>query len=179
MCVVSLVVLFGLFVALFAIIGAMRGWAKELLVTSALILGLFINAILEAYVDPYRAALFQQAASSQFIIRGGLLMILAFFGYQTPQIRALQPKMVRERLEEILLGLVLGFLNGYLFVGSVWYYLHEAGYPTDWVIQPEVGSELAQQIANVVKFLPPNLMPVPYVYFAVGVVFVFIIVVFV
>ena len=176
---VSLVALFGLLVALFAIIGAMRGWAKELLVTSAIILGLFINAILEAYVDPYRAALFQQAASSQFIIRAGLLMILAFFGYQTPQIRALQPKMVRERLEEIILGLVLGFLNVYLFVAYVWYYLHEAGYPTDLVIRPEVGSELAQQIANVVKFLPPSLMLVPYVYFAVGVVFVFIIVVFV
>lgn len=176
---VSLVALFGLFLALFALIGAMRGWAKELLVTSAIILGLFINAILETYVDPYRAALFQQSASSQFLIRGGLLMILAFFGYQTPQIRALQPKMVRERLEEILLGLVLGFLNGYLLIGSVWSYLHEAGYPTEMVIQPEAGSELALQIANVVKYLPPSLMPVPYVYFAVGVVFVFIIVVFV
>ena len=36
---VSLTVLFGMFVVLFAIIGAMRGWAKELLVTSALVLG--------------------------------------------------------------------------------------------------------------------------------------------
>jgi hypothetical protein len=177
--VVSLVVLFGIFVMLFGLIGAMRGWAKELLVTSAVILGLFINAILESYVEPYRTALFLQPSRSQFLIRAGLLALLGFFGYQTPQIRALQPKMVRERLEEILLGLILGLLNGYLLTGSIWYYLHESGYPTELVQMPPPGSNLAEQIASVVGFLPPNLLPIPHVYFAVGVVFVFIIVVFV
>ena len=43
---VSLTVLFGLLVLLFAVIGAMRGWAKELLVTSAVVLALFIIQIL-------------------------------------------------------------------------------------------------------------------------------------
>ncbi len=176
---VSLVVLFGMFVILFGIIGAMRGWAKELLVTSAVVLGLFINAILETYVDAYREAMALQPLGNQFLIRAGLLVLLAFFGYQTPQIRALQPKLVRERLEEVLLGLFLGLLNGYLLVGSVWYYLHQAGYPTNLVVQPEQGSQLAAQIETIVGSLPPGLLAVPYVYFAVGVVFVFIIVVFV
>ena len=54
---ISLVVLFGIFIVLFAVIGAMRGWAKELLVTSAVVLGLFLNAILETYISPYRTAL--------------------------------------------------------------------------------------------------------------------------
>lgn len=176
---ISLVVLCGLFVVLFAVIGAMRGWAKELLVTSAVVLGLFLNAILETYIEPYRAAMVLQPPGTQFVVRALVLIMLAFFGYQTPNLRALQPKVARERIEEILLGLVLGALNGYLIVGSIWFYLHQSGYPTDLIIQPAEGSDLALQIEQMVKFLPPMVLPVPQVYFAVGVVFVFIIVVFV
>jgi hypothetical protein len=176
---ISLVALFGLFVGLFGVIGAMRGWAKELLVTSAVVLGLFVNAILETYITPYRTALFLQPEGTQFLVRAGLLVLLAFFGYQTPNLRALQDKLARERLEEILLGLLLGVLNGYLIGGSVWQYLHDAGYPTEIILQPEQGSELANQVANMMTYLPPTLLQIPQIYFAVGVVFVFIIVVFV
>jgi hypothetical protein len=176
---ISLVVLFGMFVLLFAVIGAMRGWAKELLVTSAVVLGLFLNAILENYIEPYRTALATQPGSTQFFIRAILLLLLALFGYQTPNLRALQPKVVRERLEEIVLGLVMGALNGYLFVGSLWYYLHTSGYPTDLIIRPEEGSALATQINDLVTYMPPAILGIPQIYFAVGVVFVFIIVVFV
>ena len=176
---VSLTVLLGMFVLLMGIVGAMRGWAKELLVTSAIVLGLFINAILETYIEPYRSALSLQTQGTQFLVRASLISLLAFFGYQTPQIRALQPKLVREKLEQILLGLVLGLLNGYLLAGSVWSYLHDAGYPTDLVLSPQQGSELANQFAAIIPYLPPNLLPIPHVYFAVGIVFVFIIVVFV
>ena len=175
---ISLTVLFGMLTVLFGVIGAMRGWAKELLVTSAVVLGLFLNAILEAYIEAYRAALVLQPGGTQFLIRGGLIALLAFFGYQTPNIRALQPKLVRERLEEVVLGLVLGLLNGYLLVGSLWAYLHRAGYPTSLIVQPLEGSELALQIAELVEYLPPSLLGVPQIYFAVGVVFVFIIIVF-
>jgi len=177
--VISLVVLFGIFVVLFALIGAMRGWAKELLVTSAVVLGLFLNAILETYITPYRTALFLQPGPNQFIIRGVLLILLAFFGYQTPHLRALQDKLARERLEELLLGGLLGALNGYLLIGSIWYYLHQAGYPTTLVLWPPPLPELEQQIAELVGYMPPAVLPIPHIYFAVGVVFVFIIVVFV
>jgi hypothetical protein len=45
-----------MFVVLFGLIGGMRGWARELLVTSAVVLGLFLTAILESYISPYKAA---------------------------------------------------------------------------------------------------------------------------
>lgn len=176
---VSMVSVFTVFVILFGVIGAMRGWAKELLVTSAVVLGLFLNAILETYVEPYRSALFMQTGGTQFLIRGGFLAMLAFFGYQTPSARILRDKVAREHLQDMLLGLVLGAVNGYLLIGSLWFYLHHAGYPTDLVIQPAVDSVVGQQIAEMVAFLPPAVLPVPHIYFAVGVVFVFIIVVFV
>ena len=176
---VSLTVLFGMAIALFGLIGAMRGWAKELLVTSAIVLGLFMNSILETYVEPYQTMLSIQVPATQFLIRAGLMTLLAFFGYQTPHLRALQDKVAREKLEEILLGLVLGILNGYLLAGSVWGYLHELEYPTSLVLQPEAGSVLAQEFERIVQYLPPSLLPIPQVYFAVGVIFVLIIVVFV
>jgi hypothetical protein len=176
---VSLTVLFGMLVALFAIIGAMRGWAKELLVSAALMLGLFLNAILENYITAYRTAMMVQPPLTQFILRGSVLVLLAFFGYQTPHIRALQPKLARERMEEVLLGLVLGALNGYLLIGSLFFYLDQTGYPTSLIIPPAADSALRAQIDSVMKWVAPTLLPVPQIYFAVGVVFVFIIVVFV
>jgi hypothetical protein len=176
---VSLTVLFGMLVILFAIIGAMRGWAKELLVSASLMLGLFMNAILENYITAYHTALMLQPPLTQFILRGGILVLLAFFGYQTPHIRALQPKLARERMEEILLGLVLGALNGFLLIGSLFFYLDQTGYPTSLIIPPAADSALRAQIDVVMKWVAPNLLPIPQIYFAVGVVFVFIIVVFV
>lgn len=176
---VSLTVLFGLLVALFAVIGAVRGWAKELLVTSAIVLALFIIQILETHIRPYYTALVMQPPATQFIIRGVLLGLLTFFGYQTPHIRALQPKLVRERLQDVLLGILMGALNGYLLFGSLWYFLHALNYPTAFVQMPPEGTELFDQITNMVQVLPPNVLPIPQLYFAVGIVFVFIIVVFV
>lgn len=176
---VSLVVIFGMLILLFAVVGAMRGWAKELLVTSAIVLALFIIQILEQHIRPYYTALVLQPPGTQFVIRGILLILLAFFGYQTPHIRALQPKLVRERLQDVLLGIVMGALNGYLLFGSLWFYLHDLNYPTNLVQLPPEGTDLYDQISSIVRYLPPTLLPIPQVYFAVGVVFVFIIVVFV
>lgn len=176
---ISLVVVFWLFIAVFALVGGMRGWSRELLVTSALVLGLFLIAILETYIGPFRDSMALQTPGTQVVVRSGLLILLAFFGYQTPNLRALQPKVARERVEEIVLGLMLGLLNGYLLIGSIWYYMNQAGYPTNLVTSPEEGSALATQIATYMPYLPPAVLTIPLVYFVVGLVFVFIIVVFV
>lgn len=175
---ISLTVLFGLLVIIFGIIGAMRGWAKELLVTSAIVLGLFLNSILASYIQPYQTLMVTAPPGTILSMQAGVLLLLAFFGYQTPKIQALQPKLVRERFEEILLGGFMGLLNGFLLVGSIWFYLHQTGYATtDLVVAPE--GELAEQIEGLMAYMPPSLLPIPHVFFAVGVVFVFIIVVFV
>jgi hypothetical protein len=53
---ISLTVLFWVFIILFAIIGAMRGWSKELLVTFSVILALFLIEVLETYLSFYKKA---------------------------------------------------------------------------------------------------------------------------
>jgi hypothetical protein len=176
----SLFVVFGTLVCLFAIIGAMRGWAKELLVTSAIVLAMFIISILENHIPAFSSALEAMPnPTTPFLIRTALMAMLAFFGYQTPQIRALQPKLVRERLQDILLGLLMGALNGYLLFGSIWFFLHTMGYEhTDLVAMPS-DPAFVQRVEDFMAYLPPSLIPIPHIYFVVGVVFVFIIVVFV
>ncbi len=177
--VLSLFAVFGILVVMFAVIGAMRGWAKELLVTSAIVLALFIIQILETHVQPYNTALMMQPPTTRFVIRAILLVIMAFFGYQTPHIRALQPKLVRERLQDILLGLVMGALNGYLLFGSLWYFLDQMGYDNTTLVTMPADPAFLARVQDFMGLLPPSLVPIPHIYFVVGVVFVFIIVVFV
>ena len=172
-------VIFGVLIILFAIIGAMRGWAKELLVTSAVMLALFLINILENFIPPFHTALTAEP-DTRLITRAVIIILLAFFGYETPRIRSLQPKVAREHLQDILLGFILGGLNGYLLIGSLWFFLHQAQYPTDFIVTSMAGwDELVKEYGEVVKWLPPSLLPIPHIYFAVGVVFVVILVVFV
>jgi uncharacterized membrane protein required for colicin V production len=46
----SIVYLFWMFVILFALVGWMRGWAKELLVAFSVILALALNHVLRRYI---------------------------------------------------------------------------------------------------------------------------------
>lgn len=171
----ALSVVFWAFVILFGIIGAMRGWAKETLVFFAMVLALFLNTVIETYIGGVRDALAAQPPFSQFAIRAGLFVALAFFGYQTPHLPGLEGKFARDKLQDVLLGLVLGMVNGYMIIGTLWHFLHVTGYPLASV-QPPPPDDV--RTLAYVHYLPPNMLGVPYIFFAVGAAFVFVIVVF-
>ena len=182
---VSLVVVFWMFVVLFAIIGAMRGWAKEILVTTSVILGLALLTLLEKYV-PYVTnlvsltvhppegmdpATLKSSLITLFWLRSGIILFIVFFGYQTPSIARFAPKMTREKMQDFLLGIFLGALNGFLIMGSLWYYLNSSDYPFPLITAPE-------KVPALLNYLAPRLLGVPAIYFAVVIAFIFIIVVF-
>ena len=179
---VSLVVVFWMYVILFAIIGAMRGWARELLVAFSVILALFIISVLENLVPLVRTIL----ASSDLIrfwVRTIVVVALVFFGYQTPNIPRLasQNRFARDRLQDILLGVFLGALNGYLIVGTIWYYLAAAGYPFPTIITPpQPGTDVFTVSERLLAIMPPKLLgSSSAIYFAVALAFAFVLVVFV
>jgi len=179
---VSLVVIFWMYVILFALIGAMRGWARELLVSFAVILALFIITVMERYVA-FIGQTLGNLPSFQFWVRTGLLLGLVFFGYQTPNIPRLaaQARFARERLQDILLGVFLGALNGYLVAGSIWYYLHIADYPFRNVISPPTGT-VAEVTVRMMALMPPQLLGgdgSTAIFFAVALAFAFVLVVFI
>lgn len=179
---ISLDVIFWTFIILFGMIGLMRGWAKELMVTFAVILALFIITVLEKYV-PFVTKMTMDSALPGadripvFWLRAGLLIALTFFGYQTPNFPRLagSGRWARERLQDALLGLFLGALNGYLVWGTFWYFLDQAKYPFPGIIT----ANLTASAKALVSFLPPNwLLGVPVIFFAVAIAFAFVLVVF-
>ncbi|RPJ50240.1 MAG: hypothetical protein EHM21_05395 [Chloroflexi bacterium] len=177
---VSLVVLFWMFIILFASIGSMRGWARELLVTFSAILALFILTVLYSYV-PFIRNLETTNPATLFWMRASLIISLAFFGYQTPNIPRLaqQNRFARDRLQDILLGIVLGALNGWLIVGSIWYFMDLAGYPLDRIIeQPQPGTDIYTLTQQMMPYMPPALLSSSAIYFAIALAFAFVLVVF-
>jgi len=174
----SLTFVFWMYVVLFAMIGAMRGWARELLVSFAVILALFIITVLERFIPFIRDSL---AGSARFWLQVGVLAALFFFGDQTPNIPriAASGRFARERLQDTLLGLFLGALNGYLIFGIIWYYMHEANYPFPYITAPLAGTPLGDAALKLVPLLPPHWMGSPAIYFAVALAFVFVLVVFI
>ena len=163
-------------VALFAVIGSLRGWAKELLVACALVLAMFINLLIDKYATPLLTTLTIQEL---FGVRAGVFCVLAYFGYLTPRLPWIPgERFMRDRLQDWLLGIVLGALNGFLLVGSVWYFLHRAGYPFPGMEIARL-SATSPDVMAMIRYLPPVLFGEVWVYVAVAAAFVFVIVVFV
>lgn len=172
---ISLAVLFWMYLLLFGVIGALRGWAKEILVLFSLVLALFLDAVVMKYLPGVKPALVSQTALTQFSVRAGFFFLLAFFGYSTPVVASLfADKARRERLEDMLLGLFLGVINGYLLVGTIWHYLHVTGYPVAGIFPPE-----SKSVMNMLDYMPPELVGPPYIYFGLGITLIFIVLVFI
>lgn len=165
---------------LFGIIGAMRGWAKEMLVTFSVVLAMFIITVFERYVPSVRDSFALPGTTAQFWLRFIILVLLSFFGYQTPNLPKLGgARFARERLQDTLLGLFLGALNGYLIVGTLWYWMAEANYPFQaYILPPVAGTPMGDAAIRFISWLPPQWLGIPMIYFAVAVAFVFVIVVF-
>jgi uncharacterized membrane protein required for colicin V production len=175
----SLNVVFWMYVILFAIIGGMRGWARELLVAFSVILALTFTTLLESYVPFIRDVLKPDSPVLYFWLRAIILVLLVFFGYQTPNIPRFAAKMNREKIQDVLLGIFLGAFNGYLIAGTMWYYLADARYPFPFIPAPEIGSAIEKVANAMLHYMPPKILGIPGIYFAVVVAFIFVLVVFI
>ena len=174
---ISLNFTFWLLVAIFGLIGMMRGWAKELLVSFSVVLGLAFNSLLMRYV-PFIKAL-PSDDTPLFWIRTSIVLMLVFFGYQTVGLPRFASKANREKLQDSLLGFVLGALNGFLVIGTLWYYMAEANYPFDYVSAPVPGTSMGEAAMRLLPILAPRLLGEPAIYFAVMLCFIFVLVVFI
>ncbi len=174
----SIVYIFWMFVIIFGIIGWMRGWAKELLVSFSVILALALNHVIRRYI-PLAQSL-PETDISLFWMRVIILLVLVYFGYQTViSIQHLASKAARERLQDTLFGAILGAINGYLVVGTILFYLHVADYPFQNVISKPTDPALLQTVNQMMLFMPPQLLGEPGIYFAIIIAFVFVLVVYI
>jgi hypothetical protein len=139
-------------IAVFAMVGYMRGWTKEVLATAAIILALFTLRQFESLlVDP----LTEGKQNSKFYLQATILLIITFFGYQTPPERfsrsGSRRAAQREGIQEGILGALVGAFNGYLLVGSLWWYMDNLEYPLSPHILPVAPGSPS---ANMVDILP-------------------------
>ena len=174
----SLAIVFWMYVILFALIGGMRGWAKEILVSFSVILALALTALLERYIPFIRDVLVPAKKLCSFWLRTVILIMLVFFGYQTVNIARISAKVTREKLEHIILGVVIGAINGYLIAGTIWFYMADPSYPFGNIVSAPSG-EIATIANNMLLYMAPRLLGIPGIYFAVVVAFIFVIVVFI
>jgi hypothetical protein len=173
----SIVYVFWMYVFLFAVIGAMRGWAKELLVSFSVILALTTIHVLETYIPIVKAL--PKDSSSLFWIRIMILLTLVYFGYQTViSIARLASRATRERLQDTMFGFIMGGINGYLVAGTVLFYMYQANYPFPNIVSPPTG-DVFTQVQTLMNWMPPQLLNEPEIYFAVLLAFIFVLVVFI
>jgi hypothetical protein len=199
---ISILSAFWLFIILFGLIGAMRGWAKELLVIFSVILALFLIYVLESYTAfmiPFQEVLsrvenwapgmgfgslpapVQDELKVQFWSRAVIVGILSFFGYQSPRLAVLREKARREKVQDVLLGAVLGMGSGFFIIGTLWWYMAAAQYPfSPSIMPPQPGTALGDAAINAIKYFPPVFASNQIgLFFSVVVAFMFVLVVFI
>ena len=195
---ISMTVMFWILVALFSVIGILRGWTKEVIATSGLVLAMFaltyfgnlVTSLFGASIDPTTADP-DALRRRQFYILSLILLVFAFFSYQGPALagsRLSDRLRIRDSLQDKILGALIGAVNGYLLVGSLWSFLEYPIGPNGYTqLPPGVNYPFAMEVmirpgtsivpaTALVNYLPLPLLA-PYLPFLVVVVFLFVIVV--
>jgi hypothetical protein len=177
---IALVAVFWLFVSIFGFIGVMRGWAKELLVTFSIILGLAFIAVVENLI-PVLGPFLNSNPMLQYWVRTGIVVGMTIFGYQSPKFsRLAKSTEKRDRVQDLILGLLMGLISGFFVIGTIWSFAHSAGYPGMDSLVTQPPDNLAEKTQNILRFLPPLwLGKPPTIYVAVVLAFIFVIVVFI
>ncbi len=181
-------------IVLFGFIGAMRGWAKEMLVSFSLVMALFVMQVALTYVGPVKKLWGALGGTTQFYTASLVMILFALAGYHIPNksgsSRGSRPgpgpgqgpmrkKSIGESLQNMMVGGFLGAGNGYLLVGTIWFFLHLASYPVPEYLMtsPQAGDSAGDAALKMIDLLPPAWLQGPVLYVAVAVVFTFVIIV--
>ena len=139
---------------LFGAIGVVRGYQRELGVTTMLLLALFVIEFFMATAlgDRVTAVLSNagvsetQIATIVDLTACAVLLFVTFISYQG--LGLIYPGSGRNHF----LSLLIGLLNGYLLAGSIWWYLQSAGWPIG-----KVTETYTPVYEFLVKLLPPEI----------------------
>ena len=165
---VPLEVVFALVVAIWALMGLVRGFSKEAGSTIAVVLGMeILNLFGPKLVDGINRSAKLLMLTKTTVIAGEqsptrfwfyvvVFVLVALMGYQGETL-GLQGSL--GRMKESVMGVFLGLINGYLIAGNLWYFLDKyAGYNVPGLSIQAPTSVSSQQI---IHFLPLNLLHEP------------------
>lgn len=147
----------GVLVIAFGLIGIVRGFLKELGVTTVLLIVLFgfdhwgekisgyvfrgLNMARISFAGEPKESI---AKASFYIITIVIATFISYHG-ETLAFQGTPPKGIAG----VLLGLVIGLVNGYLVAGTIWFYVDKFDYPFGLISKPL--TPLAQEL---IKILP-------------------------
>lgn len=125
----------------FALVGFLRGWNRELIATAGILLALF--AIFQ-FDSLLRSTIFLAIPLDQvFLVQAGAFLVVTYLVYQTDELDDSDD----QSFSESILGGVVGFVNGYLIGGTLWYFLDINEYPIpQFVTAPSLGSPSAESL---------------------------------
>jgi hypothetical protein len=163
---IELVFLVYFLIVFFAYIGSQRGWIKELIAMSGVVLALFGMFQFDTLIR--RTLLANILADQRFYIQSLMFLIVVFFAYQNRAIIGAEATAVRtgssgrDPLQTRVLGAIAGGVNGYLISGTLWYFLdiNRVGtglYPLDpYIVAPPAGTASASFLPNLPLYLLTN-----------------------
>ncbi|WP_322797836.1 CvpA family protein [Thermoflexus sp.] len=161
---IALHMVFWAFVLLFALIGALRGVAKEILVSASIVGVMFFFSLLQQFAPAVWES-FTRDPATGFFAETIAIGIAAFFGYAGPALSVqLAGRAKREKGVEIIAGFAAGAINGWLIAGSILFFLHRAGYPFPEVLQPPGPNS---PVMDLLSWMPPAVLKPPLLYFMV------------
>lgn len=135
---INLFLLFVLLMSMFAMVGYMRGWQKEVITLSGLVAGIALLQMFSYDILNFFGFTAQDVATpeqqvdvrrAQVYLQSGFFILVAFFSYQVVARLALQAvsgrlgDRLRTGLERRVIGLIVGVINGYIVVGGLWGFL--------------------------------------------------------
>jgi uncharacterized membrane protein required for colicin V production len=136
---ISLQIFFWLMVLFFAVVGYMRGWQREVIALSGLVASIatlhhfadnlvgWFNAV--PPLDPLAPFDPMAMRRTQFWVQALFHATITFFSYQIVGRLADQflagrlGERLRTGLEKRIIGMLVGAVNGYLFIGGLWSFL--------------------------------------------------------
>lgn len=153
-----------LIVLLFGLIGIVRGYLRELGVTTVMVLALYGIITFEGRVVPLLYRPVPSAAEPKAVVWQTAFCLLglagaAFISYHG-QTLAFQGKQPTNSALAVFLNMSAGLVNGYLIAGGIWYYLNRLDYPLLHMTSENL-SPFARQL---LLLMPQNLLA-PYLLF--------------
>jgi hypothetical protein len=121
----------------FGLIGFMRGWNREVVATAGIVLGGFLIFQFDSLL---RGMLASVSRDQMFLVETGIFLSFVFIAYRTRSF-VITRGAGRGDLQTNVLGALVGLINGYLIMGTLWYFLDINEYPlAPLVIAPGPGS---------------------------------------
>lgn len=134
----------------FGIIGVIRGLRREIVSLGGIILATFALYQFDVLLrGVFLASVPREQAA---FVQIGLFCVVVYFAYQTRSFAyADEPRS--NRLQDAILGGLVGALNGYLVWGAVWYFLDINDYPFSAIITAPSSNSISAQNLNAIPLV--------------------------